>query len=319
MKITKQIQSFLYSVGIMHIDFNWALQKLNEHIHEVNMAKEDTSGTILSEVIGRRRESRTSILNMETMGITDKEFSGDGVGVLNLSGVMRLSDGFSSRGIQSMCNDIQQMDSNPNIQGAIVKCNSGGGESLAGNALKQACKNFSKPIVFVSDFMGSAALNGSLGADMVVMNGEGSSAGSIGSFISLPRGLREAYNEKIQDIYSDTSPDKNKDFRAFLEGNEGPLRAHVTESANIFRNSVDDNRDLNAATRDSTLAGGMFFAEDAVARGIADKVGGINDAFEFIRAASGTGKTNQDLPTVPDSPKLEDQQREIQEMEISGF
>ena len=60
-----------------------------------------------------------------------EDFTGEkGIGHFKLSGMMRADGGLSSRGINSLADDIRALASDPNIMGGILEVRSGGGREL---------------------------------------------------------------------------------------------------------------------------------------------------------------------------------------------
>lgn len=283
----------LFAAGMnLHIDTSWGLSQFAQYRHECEMIAEDKSGEIVESIKDRRRDGRSFSIDPVSMASVDSESSSTGsIQVLNLSGVMRLQGGMSSRGVNGLVNDLREADANPGVKGAIVQVNSGGGESLSGNALHQAVAQFSKPIVALVDMMGSAAVNGMLKADSIIMNGEGSEAGSIGSYMSIDKRFLEFYNENIVDLYAAGSPGKNQEFRELVKGNSKPMLEYVEQSAAIFRAKVAESRQLNPVSQKTTLEGGMFYAADSVDRGLADSIGDFRSAVAKVNELAGTTDT----------------------------
>jgi protease-4 len=114
-----------------------------------------------------------------------------------------------------------------------------------------------------------------------------SMVGSIGVYTTLidPTGAYEKQGYKIHTIYSPTSSEKNKEWRAIFDNEDGKpdkslLEARLAFLDKTFMKQVSDNRgpELNS----KALEGGMFFAEQAIELGLADGMGSFQDALEAV-------------------------------------
>lgn len=282
--------------GDWAIDFQWGLQRLGKYLSEVSLRSQ---GATLDELgySERRMESRKiNFLTQEGQSFTsfnlrdqesiDKIPEGT-IARLKYSGVMRLDDGMSSRGVSSLCDDLRLLQSINNVDAVILEMNTGGGESLSGNALKNELKDITKtmPVVVYAQFLGSAGVNGTLTASEIIAAGNGAMIGSIGSYYSIGKDFVKWYRKNVDDIYSNTSPQKNKEFRSYLEGDKVPYQSAATQSADLFRSEVRKYRTLGSQAKD-TLEGGMFYAKDAKSRGLVDSVNTLDYAIKRAKALS---------------------------------
>ena len=203
------------------------------------------------------------------------------VAVLKMTGVMQTQDSLSTRGVATLCEDIRNCNADPSIGAIVLKVESGGGMSLAGQMLQGAIKDSHLPVVVHADFMASAAVRGTLQADHIMAAGPGTEVGSIGSMISIDKWWANYYKKNYDDLYSRKARDKNREWREYLKGNKGPLVDSATKDDEIFMQEVIEHRPLRGDTG-KTLRGGMFFAEEALERGLVDSIGTFNEA--IIRA-----------------------------------
>lgn len=191
---------------------------------------------------------------------------------LFLNDYMAVQGDLCTMGVQDLANNLLSYKDNPNISGAILEVNSGGGEAMAGQIMFNAIKDFKKPIVAYVHSAGSAAYMAIAGAHEIIASGEMSRTGSIGAFISLDRKFIESYKGRFDEIYSDLSGDKNAAIRAYIEtGDKSGLKVSLNETVKAFQELVTTNRDIKKA--DETLRGGMFQASDSKKRGLIDAIG----------------------------------------------
>ncbi len=191
---------------------------------------------------------------------------------LYLNDFMAVDGDLCTMGVQELADNLLYYRDNPNVSGAILEVNSGGGEAMAGQIMFNAIRDFKKPVVAYVHNAGSAAFMAIAGVKEIVASGPLSRLGSIGAFISLDKKFIEFYKSRFEDIYSDLSDDKNSAIRNYIEtGDKSGIKSMLNESVEAFQKLVTDNREIKE--KDSTLRGGMFSAKEAKSRGLADIVG----------------------------------------------
>ncbi len=272
-------------VGAWHIDFDYGIEQLSQYLHNIELLEKGATMTDL--FLDQKTKSRELFAQTsdELISISSiKDAPKDSILEINFSGVMRNDDGLCSIGVDSLNQSLFSAYSNPNIKGVLLNINSGGGESTSGYSLQQALSDKNKPVVVRSNFLGSAALNGAVTANEIIAASDGAMIGSIGSYFSINMEMLNYFKNNVKDIYSKVSPDKNKSFRKALEGDFSLLEAEATKSAVNFQKAVIKNRSLNESSKDSTLAGGMFYAQDAKNRGLVDAVGSRAFALKRINS-----------------------------------
>lgn len=191
---------------------------------------------------------------------------------LQLNDYMAVNDGLCTMGIQSLANNLLFYKDNPNIAGAILEVNSGGGEAMAGQIMYNAVKDFKKPVIALVHNAGSAAYLAISACTEIIASGELSRLGSIGALVSLDRKFIQTYKDRFDEIYSDLSADKNAGIRSYIEtGDSSLIKQSLNETVLAFQAVVTSHRDVKK--KDETLRGGMFQAKDAKSRGLVDLIG----------------------------------------------
>jgi protease-4 len=186
-------------------------------------------------------------------------------------------------GVQSFANTLLSFKNEDSVKGAIIEINSGGGEATAGQILYNAIKDFGKPVVAYAHNAGSAGYMGLLSCKEIIASGEMARFGGIGAYISIDKSFISFYKAYFEDIYSDLSPEKNEEFRAYLENDDKTLfKESLNETVTAFHNLVKQNRNL--AFPDSTLKGKMFKASDAKRRGLIDMIGSETLAIKRLQS-----------------------------------
>lgn len=287
-KIERLIKAGVHQ-GMM-IDARYGMQQLNRYLEDLSLLE---MGVPFSELgISKRRESSNPFLifaagtqDEQTLPFSELRTRDGVVAVLRLTGTMRSEDGISSQGVTSFIDNLRMANQSPNVIGAVVEVNSGGGESTAGQMVNAAISDFTKPIIAVAQFMGSAAYMGALNADAILAENEHAEIGSIGSYVTLANGIADWYNRNFTDYYAEQSTQKNIEFRELLKGNTEPLQQMVNDGAQKFMDMVAAKRNLGSNS-ESTLQGGMFFAQEAFDRGLIDGMGTTYDAARLIVAVN---------------------------------
>lgn len=209
----------------------------------------------------------------------------DSIISFSVNDFMQSNDGLCSVGMKTMSDALLSYKNDPNVIGAKVNFDTGGGEGMSGHILHNAFKEFGKPVIAYVYNAGSAGYLAASGATEIVAANENSRVGSIGALVSISKKMLDEYANNIVEIYSDSSSDKNKEFRALLKGDSDPLKEMLNKSVQVFHNVVKSNRMLKVDPEGS-LRGGMFFAKDAIKRGLVDHIGNNDFALSRVKKYS---------------------------------
>lgn len=265
----------------LSIDRAWGINQYFRYLDNLELLSNKTlSLKELKHVVTENYAFMDNAGNWQT--VSNNPEKSKSIAIMQLSGPMQIEDGWCTEGVQTFSNRLKANYANKDVKAIVVEGNTGGGESLAGQLLKSTVKDRNKPVIFLSHFLASAGVNASLTADARFAIGKQTQVGSIGSYISLNKKRLEEYKATYEEIYAKTSPDKNLSWRQYLSGNIDLLVEEATNSANMFRDEVSRYLVLNESLKESTLAGGMFYAEDAQNRGLIDGIMTFNETFDFI-------------------------------------
>ncbi|MBE7649348.1 S49 family peptidase, partial [Tenacibaculum finnmarkense] len=139
-----------------------------------------------------------------------------------------------------------------------------------------------KPVVAWSDMCASAGYWVASGCDYIMAaNNISASFGSIGIMCSFRDASKYWEDLGIKDhtIYSDLSTHKNKSFDLALKGDYSLIRKEDLDPIALnFQNYVKSNRPNLDLEEEGIIEGKMFYAQDAVANGLADGIGNFQDA-----------------------------------------
>jgi ClpP class serine protease len=177
------------------------------------------------------------------------------------------------------------------VAAILLEVNTGGGAVTAAEMIRDAVKSRNKPVVVHTHFMCSGGVLATLDADERIAVSETAIIGSIGVVQQIATFMRQFLNSYFAFEYADTSPDKNATTREFLRtGDTSVFKPLLNSLDAIFMKEVTDALNLPAKTRASTLAGGTWLAEEAMARGLVDGIGGTNYALSRLAEASNNYK-----------------------------
>lgn len=283
------------------IDQEWGLSQLNTFLSELVAIEKGVPFEQLG--IGERRAAAmpgviqlaasdngrdrvsTGIAGYSSFKNLLKEETPPGsIALLNLKGVIRSESALSTRGVDSFLSDLELVYSNPNFIGAVVRVNSGGGESVASFQLRSAIKDRNKPVVALVDYAASGAYLAITGADEIIGSHDAAQFGSIGAYISINKEQLIAYTEEFIHVYADQSTEKNAPIRQAAAGDFSGIKKVVNQVAADFIGAVKADRVLKGSEDiiGTTLAGGMFSTVQAKRRGLADLTGNLNTAIRRI-------------------------------------
>ena len=289
----RDIDNFLLTSEFLEIESMFGYNALNRYLEELMFL--ENGGKYKDLGIGQRRKEAAMSFLVPTDGaystvgrydIQDGMVPKGSIAMLNLSGVMRTQSGLSSQGADSFVNDLREAYANPNVSGVIINTFSGGGESSAGNMIKNAIQERNKPVVGLATMAASAAYRALSGADEIIAAGEQSEFGSIGTMISIDNKMLEKLRGRITDIYGEDAPNKNGEYRAAMEGDLSKLQERVTKLTKSFHDEIKRDRPLRGGDDmiKDTLSGSMFDANEAQKRGLIDAVGNLPFAIKRVNA-----------------------------------
>ena len=273
----------------LFIDEYAALEYLLQYEQRLELLRDQGNGSAFRDA-KEQSAQMTIIAGDGTLSITNfnklpQNPQRDSIISFSVNDFMQSNDGLCSVGMKTMSDALLSYKNDPNVIGAKVNFDTGGGEGMSGHILHNAFKEFGKPVIAYVYNAGSAGYLAASGATEIVAANENSRVGSIGALVSISKKMLDEYANNIVEIYSDSSSDKNKEFRALLKGDSDPLKEMLNKSVQVFHNVVKSNRMLKVDPEGS-LRGGMFFAKDAIKRGLVDHIGNNDFAISRVKKYS---------------------------------
>ena len=258
----------------------WLIET-NSPEHYSEIVKQIKLGAFVNE----KQEKFYSVIGKEaTNRQTGQSEMKDQVAVISMIGEMTKYNSWCSLGAQGYVNEILSAQNNPDIKGIILKIDGPGGNADAIAEFANIKNLITKPVVSLVDKAYSlhywvAAMFG----DKIMMNNNiTAGVGSIGAMLSFIKP-----KDEIIMIRPEESADKNQEFLDALEGNYEKIQAKLSVLAQKFQNGVKLAR---PNVEESALSGKTYFAEEAIQLGLADEMGSLESAYNWIIAKSEINK-----------------------------
>lgn len=204
-------------------------------------------------------------------------------------------------GTRSMMRIMKEWESNDNIIGVVLDIDSGGGQADGTGEFAKFLNNYSKPVAVYSDayicsaayYLAAACKGG------IILNEHASLTGSLGSmvkYVNLDGVVREA-GGVVENIYSSGSPRKNEEVRAMEENNSKALfiKNIIDPHRNVFISEMQTYRPQIAEV---AFDGPVFYPNEAISTGLADKIGTIQDAFDKVVEMHTASKSKRNSKTT---------------------
>lgn len=202
---------------------------------------------------------------------------------------------------------IRSVAQDARIVGCVATVNCPGGMVSGTEKLGKAWADLGKTkrtVMHVDDLAASAAYWFGAGSGSIMLDGQTSAVGSVGVMLSFYDWI--AFYEKIgipyREIYANESGTKNEEWRALREQNDpSKYKASLDITARLFQSVVKQGRGakLNAAEPDA-LTGSVYDGDAAIAAGLADGIGDLDDCIRMVRSGTATGN-------APEASKPQDQ------------
>ena len=208
--------------------------------------------------------------------------------VISLSGVVTKYDKpcEDSMGTLAIARAFDHAYADDSVVAVIFKTDSPGGEARACSHVYQAIERRNKPVIaFIEDMACSAGYYMVAPADMIIANYKTAQIGCIGTMITIMD--QRKYLEKIgiteDDIYSSLSPDKNSEYRAYLDGDKEPLIKKLDVYAEDFISNVEKGRgDKLLKPRSEWGTGKTYFADEALSIGLIDAIDTFDNVVNYF-------------------------------------
>jgi protease-4 len=204
------------------------------------------------------------------------------VAIIPLVGMMTKYGSWWSYGVDDIANMVRQATASDKIKCMVLLTNTPGGTTASVYQFEDALRNNTKPIVGLVDGMAMSGGKYSISfCDKILAMNRMCQVGNIGTMMSLVNSTEsdKQYGYKRIEVYPPESKFKNLAVREALNGDTKRLiEEQLTPWAIHFQNTVKENRPGIDTSVEGILGGRDFYAYDAVANGLIDGIGNMNDA-----------------------------------------
>jgi len=268
----------------------------------------------LRESYHRPKASFYKMKSMEYGDLMDDEqdFQEDVLVRYPINGVLTKEGAMCSKGMAAMCQDIKSLGENKNVRGVALVIDSPGGsvdgtEELS-SVVRDFSSNYNKPIAVVMDGLtASAGFWVASGADRIFVKDNTTMAGSIGVLMQFEdySKFEEELGVESYVVRATKSFNKSVDVEEYINGNKSKLISRLDQINDVFIGTVQKNReDINTSIVQDGIplvfTGEVFMGKDIVKMGLADQMGGVEDAMKWLERENKKRSSNNPTPQTKD-------------------
>lgn len=197
-------------------------------------------------------------------------------------------------GSAKISRELRKLRKDDNVKGVVFRINSPGGSALASDVIwrEVALLREEKPvIVSMGDVAASGGYYIAAAADSIFAQ-PNTLTGSIGVFGTIPN-MQKLWNTHLGVTFDGVKTGKHADFlsgnfsRPLTRDEEALLQNEVNRVYETFIKRVADGRSLSVAQVDSIAQGRVWSGNQAVAIGLVDRLGSLEDAITAAAAKAG--------------------------------
>lgn len=189
---------------------------------------------------------------------------------------------------QEMVPEIIALADDDNVEGLVMRVNSGGGSAFASEQIWEALEYFKskgKPFyVSMGDYAASGGYYISCGADCIYADAT-TLTGSIGVFGMIPEASK-LFNEKLGVHFSTVQSNPNAAFPVLFNpmtpAQHAAMQNGVDNIYSIFTQRVADGRNMPVDSVRGIAEGRVWVGTSALRLGLVDRIGGVKDALAAI-------------------------------------
>lgn len=221
--------------------------------------------------------------------------SDDKIAVIYIQGTLVTSSvpgGFGYASSEEISDNIRKALNDDNVKAIVLRVNSGGGASTAGEEVYSEVKKASESGVPVVVSMGSTAASAayhlSAPADLIVANPT-TMTGSIGTIWTF-QNLSEYYDAEGVEYYvvkSGEFKDMGYAWRGLSDDEKEYANKVVAQVYGQFIEDVAEGRDMSTSEVKSLADGRIYVGTEAKELGLVDELGNLYDAIDMAADISG--------------------------------
>lgn len=200
------------------------------------------------------------------------------VGYIPIVGTMTKYSGLCVNGADKVCAEAMKMENDPDCIGTIFHWDGFGGNADAIPLFQGIAPKLTKPRINLIDKALSAHLWACLllGQYNMMSNDLTAEIGSVGA-----QYMWEKSSNEIIIVRPPESSDKNQEFIDAMDGKTEALAAKLSPLAQAFQQAV---RNFRPGVKEEHIKGKTFGAAEAIEFKLADSIGSVNDAYNWVLA-----------------------------------
>lgn len=262
---------------------------------------------LLKEKLGLNNNDKINMITLakyrKSFNLNNKEH--DKIAVVYASGEIRDGKGEYIQGIfsDSFIKEFRKAYNDKSVKAIVLRVNSPGGSALASENIWreiEAAKKAGKVIVTsMGDYAASGGYYISCNSDYIFAQ-PNTLTGSIGVFGMIPsfqNFLKNKLGITIDGVKSNKHADYGTGLRPMDETELSRLQLSIEQVYGTFIQRVADGRHMSTAAVDSIGQGRVWAGKDALAIGLVDKLGSLDDA--IAKAAELAKISNYSLVNYP--------------------
>lgn len=236
-----------------------------------------------------------------TVAVIYQSFNGDiypakdKIAVIYVQGTLITSSipgGLGYVSSEEVSDNIRKALRDENVKAIVLRVNSGGGSSTAGEEIytevKKASDSGMPVVVSMGDVAASAAYHLSSPADLIVAN-PSTMTGSIGTIWTF-QNLSEYYDEEGVEFYivkSGEFKDMGGSWRGLSDEEKEYANAVVADVFSNFVNDVAEGRGMSVSDVKALADGRVYTGREAKELGLVDEFGNLYDAIDMAAELGG--------------------------------
>ena len=248
---------------------------------------------MLKSKMGVSEEGKMNVVTLKSYAksIHKDSKAGDKVAVVYAVGNINDGKGDSDSGIysESFVKEFRKAYKNKDVKAIVLRVNSPGGSALASeviwNEIEQAKKAGKTIVTSMGDYAASGGYYISCNSDYIMAQ-PNTLTGSIGVFGLVPsiqKTLKNKLGVTIDGVKSNQHSDFLTGYRAMDATELEVMQQNVEQTYALFTRRVADGRKMTVAAVDSIGQGRVWSGKDALAIGLVDELGSLDDAIDKAR------------------------------------
>ncbi|MFN2380099.1 MAG: signal peptide peptidase SppA [Bacteroidales bacterium] len=256
------------------------------------------------ETITGAKPEMVSMTSYKNASVPDKTEHKGRVAVVYAEGSIVMGKGSSTNiGGDSYAKLFRTIRENDKYDAVVLRVNSPGGNAMASDLIWREVALTAEKIPVVVSMSNYAASGGYyISAPATVIYAQSSTlTGSIGIYARFPQAgalLENKLGITTESVKTNRYADSPSLIRPMDNNEEVIMQQNIDRGYNDFISRVSAGRDISLEEVDAMGEGHVFYGDDALANGLIDKIGGLDDA--IAEAASLAGLESYRITELPE-------------------